>query len=115
MKDIKGYEGSYAVTEEGQVWSYKSNKFLKPVNAGYGYLVVCLRKDGKHTNKRIHRLVAEAYLPNPEGKAEVNHKDEDKTNNCVANLEWVSSKENCNYGTRNKRISETVKAQFAKE
>lgn len=111
MRDVVGYEGLYAVTSCGRVWSYKRNRFMTPLDAGYGYMVVCLRKDGKQINKRVHRLVAEAYIPNPEGKEQVNHKDENKKNNCLNNLEWMTSKENCNYGTRNARISKTQKSQ----
>ena len=94
MRDIKGYEGLYAITSCGKVWSHRSQKFLKPADNGHGYLHVVLRKDGINTTYRIHRLVAEAYLPNPEGKAEVNHIDENKSNNALPNLEWVSSREN---------------------
>jgi hypothetical protein len=115
MKDIQGYEGLYAVTSCGKVWSYKSKKFLKPVDAGYGYMVVCLSKGNVLRNKRIHRLVAEAYLPNPDNLPDVNHKNECKTDNYINNLEWVSHKDNCNHGTRNLRISETQKKSFRKE
>ena len=97
MKDVVGYEGLYAVTEEGQVWSYKSKKFLSPADNGHGYLQVGLRKDGKTKMLRVHRLVAEAYIPNPEGKKDVNHKDGNRGNNNINNLEWATRKENCNY------------------
>ena len=103
MKDIIGYENLYAVTEDGRVWSYRSQKFLKLTLNKDGYLYVSLSKNGMKTARRVHRLVAEAFIPNPEGKPEVNHKNEDKTKNCVDNLEWVTRKENCNYGTRNAR------------
>lgn len=102
MKDIKGYEGLYAITSCGKVWSYKSQKFLKPASVN-GYLRVGLSKNNVREFYLIHRLVAEAYIPNPEGKPQVNHKDENKTHNYINNLEWATSKENCNYGTRNKR------------
>lgn len=104
MKDIKGYEGQYAITEEGQVWSYKRKIFLKPCLTR-GYLWVGLCKNGITKKFKIHRLVAEAFIPNPENKPEVNHKDENKQNNCVSNLEWMTTKENINYGTRNKRVA----------
>lgn len=65
MKDIKGFEGLYAITSCGKVWSYKYNKFLKDWSTGFGYRVVRLHKDGKKWNKRIHILVAEAYLEKP--------------------------------------------------
>ena len=101
MKDIKGYEGLYAITSCGKVWSYRSQKFLSPADNGHGYLHVVLRKDGVNKHCRIHRLVAEAYLPNPENKPIVNHKDEIRNHNWVGNLEWTTAKENVNYSVSN--------------
>ena len=99
MKDIKDYEGLYAITRDGNVWSYRNNKFLKPrLNKG-DYHQVNLCKNGKGKNFLIHRLVAKAFIPNPNNLPEVNHKDEDKSNNCVENLEWMSKIDNINYGT----------------
>ena len=94
MKDIKGYEGLYAVTPEGEVWSYKSKKFLTPKHSVKGYLFVNLCKNGKVKNYRIHRLVAEAYIPNPDNLPQVDHINEDKTNNCVNNLQWITNRDN---------------------
>ena len=108
MKDIEGYEGLYAVTEDGQVWSYRSQKFLKPWIAN-GYYQVTLSKNGEKKKHKIHRLVAIIYIPNPDNLRDVNHKDENKLNNCLDNLEWLSHKDNSNYGTRNQRISATRK------
>lgn len=107
MKDIKNFEGHYAVTSCGKVWSYKSKKFLKPRKDSSGYYQVSLWKDGKGKNYLLHRLVAEAYLPNPEGLPQINHKNENKADNCLNNLEWCTCKYNINYGTRNKRASQT--------
>ena len=104
MKDIKGYEGLYAITENGQVWSYRRSRFLKPFKRKGGYLAVGLCNNGKTNYYLIHRLVAEAFIPNPENKPQVNHKDENKANNCIENLEWATASENINYGTRNKRV-----------
>lgn len=105
MVDIKGFEGLYAITEDGQVWGYKRKKFLKLGNKGH--ICVCLYdKEGKAHWPLVHRLVAEAYIPNPDNKPQVNHKDEDPTNNHVDNLEWVTAKENCNYGTRIQRCKD---------
>lgn len=72
-----------------------------------GYLQVGLYKNGKTDSTFVHRLVAQTFLPNPENLPEVNHIDEDKTNNRVDNLEWKSHKGNCNHGTRNQRVAKT--------
>lgn len=108
MKDIKGYEGLYAVTSCGKVWSYRNKKFLKPRKKNKGYLAVALCKDGTQKNYTIHRLVAEAYLPNPNNLPQVNHKDENKTHNYINNLEWISGIDNMNYGTRNERAGKAI-------
>ena len=107
MKDIKGYEGLYAITPEGEVWSYKKKMFLVPRNSK-GYLRVKLCRDGQKKWYRVHRLVAEAYIPNPENLPQINHKDENKTNNCLQNLEWCDAKYNSNYGTRNEKFKKPV-------
>lgn len=91
-KDIKGYEGLYKVSNTGKVFSCKSNKILS--TNGQGYLQVQLRKDNASKAKRIHRLVAEAFIPNPENKPQINHIDHNPQNNNVENLEWVTSYEN---------------------
>ena len=109
MKDVVGYEGLYAVTPEGEVYGYKRKRFLKPARIKNGYLRVCLCRDGQGKWYLVHRLVAMAYLPNPENLPEINHKDENKTNNCLQNLEWCNHKYNNNYGTRNKKISNSKK------
>ena len=105
MKDIAGYEGLYAVTPEGEVWSYRNECFLKPVTNRYGYMRVVLFKDNEKKMYYIHRIIAKTFLPNPENLPQVNHKDENKTNNCLQNLEWCDSKYNANYGTRNEKVS----------
>lgn len=98
-KDIKDYEELYWVSNLGRVKSKR--KILKPINSEY--LKVGLSKNGIQTTKYIHRLVAETFL----GKSDlqVNHKDENKHNNCVDNLEWITFKENMNYGTKQDRES----------
>lgn len=107
-KCIKGYElyPIYQVSNYGRVKRLNSNehKILKPFYK-QGYLYIGLCKDGKQKQFRLHRLVAEAFIPNPNNLPEVNHKDEDKTNNRADNLEWCTSKENTNYGSRNSKIS----------
>ena len=99
MKDIPGFEGKYAATSCGKIWSYRSKRFIKPYTVGNGYLGVKL--NGK--NYRVHRLVAMTYIPNPEGLPHVNHKDENKHNNALPNLEWCDAKYNNNYGTKIER------------
>lgn len=110
-KDIKGYEGLYQVSNLGRVKSLKrgSERILKPRVKSSGYIEVVLYKNSKPKNIRVNRLVAQTFIPNPEDKPQVNHIDEDKTNNMVSNLEWVTAKENMNHGTRNERISKKIK------
>ena len=106
-KDIIGYEGKYQVSNTGKIRSLnylntRKTKELKPRKFSTGYLSICLGKEKK--NFYIHRLVAIHFIPNPNNLLEVNHKDENKTNNNVENLEWCNHKYNCNYGTRSERI-----------
>ena len=82
----------------------KKDKILKERVTGNGYLSVALFRNSVRKENRLHRLVAQAFIPNPENKPEVNHIDENKLNNDATNLEWVTSKENSNHGTRNLRI-----------
>lgn len=89
MVPVKGYEGRYSVTRCGKVWSHISSKFLKPRHDNRGYLIVDLKP-----NKKVHRLVAEAYLPNPHNHPVVHHKDEIKYHNEYTNLEWCTHKHN---------------------
>lgn len=111
-KDVKGYEGLYQVSNLGRIWSVKSQKYLKPwVNTCGYHLVGLISKNGKQKKEQIHRLVALAFIENPNNYPQVNHKDENKGNNCVENLEWVTAKQNCNYGTRNERIAEKIKGE----
>lgn len=91
--DIKGYEGLYKISTDGQILGIKSNKTLKPDINQDGYCRVRLYKDKECKHYSVHRLVAQTFLPNPDNLPEVNHKDEDKTNNCVENLEWESASE----------------------
>ena len=105
-RDIQGYEGKYQVSSLGRVKSLKDNngnyreKIMKFGKNIYGYLLVNLHKNGKMKTFSVHRLVATAFLENPNNLPQVNHKDEDKTNNVVGNLEWCTQKYNLNYGSR---------------
>ena len=94
----------YEVNNEGQVRNVKTGRLLKPFLSHNGYLKVSL--GGK--NRMIHRLVALAFLPNPNNYPFINHKDEDKENNSVENLEWCTAKYNINYGKRTSRFIETI-------
>lgn len=111
-KPVAGYEGLYEVSNEGNVRSLKSGrwrnrrKILTPRKIDNGYHLVALCKDGTGKQMYVHRLVAQAFIPNPNNLETVNHKDEVKTNNNVSNLEWMSHKDNNNFGTRNRRIAE---------
>ena len=115
-KSIYGYEGLYEVSDQGRVKSLNYNhtgieKILKLCNNSHGYLQVNLCKDGHTKRTSVHRLVAEAFILNPNNLKTVNHKDEVKTNNVASNLEWMSQKDNNNYGTRNKRAGESLSKQ----
>jgi len=97
-KDVVGYEGVYQVSSLGRVKSFQRypvvGRILKPGKTTAGYLQVVLCRDGEQQHKLVHRLVAEAFLPRSPGNNEVNHKNGDKADNRVENLEWVTSSEN---------------------
>lgn len=112
-KDIKNYEGLYKVSNLGNVKSLpkkagRSNRKEKILNFNKnskGYLRVELSKDKKRKQCLVHRLVAETFIPNYNNLPQINHKDENKENNYIDNLEWCDNKYNNNYGTRNQRLS----------
>lgn len=114
---------NYEVSNFGRVKSLNYNhtgkeKILKPVENRYGYLKVALFQNTKEKRYTVHRLVASAFIPNDNNLPCVNHKDENKKNNNVSNLEWVTYKENINYGTRNERARKANRIpilQYTKE
>ena len=118
-KDIQGYEGLYQVSNTGRVRSlnYKrtgKTKILKQNTTKRGYKRVTLCKKGeKPYPYYVHRLVAQAFIQNPNNLPQVNHKDEDKQNNTVWNLEYCTQKYNNNYGTHNEKMSKTKMGQHA--
>lgn len=110
-RDVDGYVGLYKVSNFGRVKSLEridsqgkhvAEKLLT-YDTSRAYYAVTLSKNGKQTHKSVHRLVAEAFIPNPDNLPQVNHKDEDKHNNCVDNLEWITLADNNTYGTRLQR------------
>ena len=112
-KDIQGYEGKYQVSNLGNVKSLNYNNTCKEhlLNQTLcrGYMCIHLSKNCIHKWFLVHRLVATAFINNTDNLPEVNHIDEDKTNNCVSNLEWCDRKYNNNYGTRISRSLKTLK------
>ena len=115
-KDISGYEGLYQVSNLGDVRSlnYRRNgelKLLKQATNKQGYKQISLYKNGKIKTYKVHRLVAIAFIPNPNNLPVVNHKDENPSNNNVNNLEWCTVAYNNTYGTRTKRASESIRGE----
>ena len=113
-KDIKGYEGLYQVSNLGRIKSLANNKnkkekIRKTRIDRNGYEVLCLCKDCKTKTFLVHQLVGKAFVKNPHNYKEINHKDENKLNNYVENLEWCDRKYNINFGERNKKCSIKLK------
>ena len=107
--DCYGYEGLYQVSNMGRLWSVRTQRTFTGSVGKDGYVKTTLTAvNGKKKTEKVHRLVALSFLGKPEdpNKTQVNHKDENKTNNCLDNLEWMTPFENVNYGTRNKRAGE---------
>ena len=121
-KDVNGYEGYYKVSNFGKIKSCLrivknglgnadriiKSRIIKPYKDNHGYHMVSLSKDGKVKKHKVHRLVAEAFISNPENKPTVNHLNEIKYDNRASNLEWATYKENNDHGGHNERVSKTL-------
>lgn len=106
-REVKNYNG-YKVSNFGRVYSMKVSRLLKPHPDKKGYLRVKFWKDGKGYTFKVHRLVAQAFIPNPHNYPQVNHKDENKTNNIVDNLEWCDNTYNAHYGSHIERATKNL-------
>lgn len=116
-RDVPGYEGLYQVSNTGKIRSLnykgtgKTRKLkLSVENDGYCHINL-YNRDKKRRTHKVHRLVALAFIPNPNNYPIINHRDENRSNNCVWNLEWCTYVYNNNYGTRNKKLSEAKKGE----
>lgn len=114
--DINGYEGLYQISSDGRVKSLNYNKTKKSKimslnnhKLGYKHIILC--KNGKHKAHQVHRLVAQAFIPNPNNYPCVNHKDQDPSNNNVTNLEWCTHRYNNVYGTAIQKRIEKMKGK----
>lgn len=112
-RPVPGYEGLYEASNTGKVASLNYNgtgarRELKPIKKHHGYMVVRLYRKGEWKAIRLHRVIAKTFIPNAGNLPEINHIDEDPSNNAVSNLEWCTHKYNSTYGGHNKRISEAL-------
>lgn len=117
-RPVKGYEGLYEVSNFGRIKhlpvKWRPKEFIMRYNITYdGYVRIGLTKDGKYKSFAVSRLVGQHFIPNPDNLPQINHKDEDKTNNHVDNLEWCSNKYNVNYGNRNMLASKGISKAVA--
>lgn len=106
QKKICGFE-NYSISDSGAVYNDKTGRIIKPRKNNKGYTVYCLSKGGKHYYRLAHRLVATAFVDNPNHLPEVNHKDENKQNNNADNLEWCTRRHNATFGTAIARMKKT--------
>lgn len=108
-KDLPNYEGSYAISNTGRVYSYYSKRIMATVISKHGYEKVNVYRNGVRKTINVHRLVALTHIPNDSNLECINHIDENKLNNNVKNLEWCTFKENSNHGTIKERKSESIR------
>lgn len=122
--DIEGYDGKYQIQSDGNIWSQRRNRYMRPHINMFGYPVVKLTKGKKSKNIPVHRLLASHFIPNPLLLETVNHKDKNKLNNSLENLEWCSREDNVKHGLQRiyKAVSPTGdvieflgQAQFCRE
>lgn len=106
-KEINGFN-NYLICEDGRIYSKKAKRIMSAHLMKNGYVHINLSRDNKKYGFYVHRLVAEAFIPNPNNLPQVNHIDENKENNHKANLEWCTQKYNNNHGTARERISKTL-------
>lgn len=108
LRDIPGYEGLYAATRDGRIWSYRKKKFMKASGEPNNYQVIWLVKDKQSVCHYVHRLIALTYIPNPDNLPAVNHKDEIKSHNWDTNLEWCTQAYNVRYSGTAGRPSKPI-------
>jgi hypothetical protein len=112
-KDVAGYAGIYQISSLGRLKNIRRHRMMNPSINGSGYVVASLSKDGKCSMVRVHRLVAKAFLPQKHSDLRlVNHKDGNKTNNVVHNLEWVTPKINSVHALETGLINNEVVVQL---
>lgn len=112
-RDIKDFEGLYRISNYGRIKS-KRNRILREAHNQKGYSQICLFKDSEKHTRKVHRLVAQAFIPNPDNLPEINHIDKDKTNNTMNNLEWCDTLYNINYSLSKPIIQYDLDGNFVK-
>lgn len=112
MQEIKGYDGLYLINEDGQVFSVRSDRFISPWKTKMGYLKVNLNKNGVQKGFLVHRLLAQAFIPNPSGLKIVDHKNRIIDDNRLENLRWTDNKGNCCNAKKRNNCSSKYKGVF---